>query len=222
MIFMWMTRTGRGFSLIELLVVMGIIVALAATFSFALRGSGSGGVALQSAQAELAAMLGGTRAQAVLHQTSARLLIYATPPPLGDAEKYLRCLQIAREEPPGSDQWIAGSDAAYLPRGIFIVPPAVPDTHLASGIIWPAGQFAPVSTLASPTGFVLGGRSFGDAYCVAYEPDGRADPDISKLALATAHISHGAVPRFDNPSAVRGVRLRPAGSIGLVNTADDF
>ncbi|MES1166813.1 MAG: prepilin-type N-terminal cleavage/methylation domain-containing protein, partial [Pseudomonadota bacterium] len=80
-------RATHGFSLIELLVVMGIMVALVAGFSLGLRGGGTSGLALQSAQSELAGLLGAVRTSAVLHHTSARLLICAAPPPQGDAEK---------------------------------------------------------------------------------------------------------------------------------------
>jgi prepilin-type N-terminal cleavage/methylation domain-containing protein len=212
----------HGFSLIELLVVMGIMVAMVAGFSLALRGGGTSGFALQSAQSELAALLGAARASAVLHHTSARLLISAAPPPQGDAEKYLRCLQVAREEPAESGRWVAEHDPVYLPRGIFMVPPTVPASHLAPGVSWPGGQFAPVSALAAAASCDLNGRNFGEAYAVEYAPDGRPDPAVGKLVLATARPSRDSFPRFDNPSAVRGLRLFSSGSIGWVNRADNF
>ena len=215
-------QTERGFTLIELLVVMGIIVVLVGGTGFARRSNSASGVALQSAQTELAWLLGATRAQAVLHQTSARLLVYATPPPTGEAAKYLRCLQIVREEPSDSGQWNAVSDPIYLPSGIFIVPPVVSATHLVAGLTWPGGQFAPVSTLLGPDGVAVGGSDFGEAYYVEYNSDGRADPAVTKLAMATAQPSRDSFPRFDNPDAVRGIRLRPAGTIATVNAAGDF
>src|SRR5205823_2782375 len=80
----------RAFTLIELLIVCGLISALVGIAALALGGRGGEGVALANAQSTVAALAGAARTQAVLNQTSTRLIIYATLPPTGDAAKYLR------------------------------------------------------------------------------------------------------------------------------------
>jgi prepilin-type N-terminal cleavage/methylation domain-containing protein len=216
------SHAGRGFSLIELLVVMGLLVSLAAAYGFARRGSDNDGMALRSAQAEIASLLSAARAMAVLQQTSVRVVVHAAQPPGGEKEKYLRCLQLAVEQPAGSGKWVARDEPAFLPRGVMVVPPAVAVALVGSGIVWPSGPFAPVSALPGGSGLMLNGREVGEAYWVEYTPDGRTEPAAGKLAVATAHATGNMPPRFDNPAAVRGLRLYPSGAVGWINHADDF
>ncbi len=216
------SRAGRGFSLIELLVVMGLLVSLAAAYGFARRRSDNDGMALRSAQAEIASLLSAGRSLAVLQQSRVRVVVHAAQPPGGEREKYLRCLQLVVEQPAGSDKWVARDEPAFLPRGVMVVPPAVVEAVVEPGIVWPAGPFAPVSALPGGSDLMLNGREIGEAYWVEYTPDGRVEPADGKLVVATAHASGSALPRFDNPAAVRGLRLYRSGAVGWINHADDF
>jgi len=197
--------------LIELLVVIGVIAIFTGVLGLGLHGSSSQGIALRSAQAQTAALLDAARNYAVLHQTPARLLIYATPPPLGDAEKYLRCFQIAIESPRDSGQWVAVGEPVVLSRTVAVIPPTMPENHLVPGVQWPTGSFAPLSLLMGPTDFALGGQDFGRAYSVEYAPDGRSTAGVQKLMLATVRPSPVSLACFDNPAAVRGIVLRSSG-----------
>ena len=104
----------RAFTLIELLVVIGMIILLVGGGALALSGRGGEGVALSNAQSLVAGLVGSTRAQAALHQTNARLIVYAQVPPgvAADAAKYLRAFQVVRQEtlPSGTTVWIAESE----------------------------------------------------------------------------------------------------------------
>src|SRR5687768_15558132 len=62
----------RAFTMVELLVVMGMIVLFAGGAALALSGRGGEGAALANAQSLVAGLVGATRAQAALHQTNAR------------------------------------------------------------------------------------------------------------------------------------------------------
>jgi prepilin-type N-terminal cleavage/methylation domain-containing protein len=226
-------REFRGFSLIELLTVVGLIVILLAVVGTALTGRGGDGTALLAGQNTLQSLVSATRAQAALHQTTARLLVYATPPPGGDADKYLRYLQIVREEPAGSGTWIAADTATLLPRGVFIVPPA--NITTTNGVSWNTSTAnGPVSLFVARNAAVapaltpsFGGAAGILAYHIEFTADGRATASFvagtpPRLAVATAVASLTAPPAFNNASAVRGVVIRPSGAVSRVNDANSF
>jgi prepilin-type N-terminal cleavage/methylation domain-containing protein len=227
-------RNRRAFSLVELLIAIGIILALLAAFGAALTGRGSEGAALLSAQNTIQSLVGSTRAQAALHQTTARLLVYAAPPPAGDADKYLHYLQVVREEPFGSGTWTASGPAVTLPAGIFIVPPA--NVQTTGGIAWNTNTISgPISLFVSRTAIAMtvdqqpfGGTTGRLAYYIEFTSDGRPTPSFvgatspPKLAVATATPSITAAPAFNNTSAVRGLLLRASGAITRVNDANSF
>ncbi len=236
-------RAPRAFSLIELLVVIALIVALLAGVGLALKGRGSDGAALTNAQATLAGLVGTARAQAALHQTTTRLLVYASQPPAADAAKFLRYLQVVREDPFGSGSYVATGPAVTLPAPVCVVPPTVPANLRVSGVIW-TGTLAlgPVSALLGPiTANVIGqstvlngiqrgvpqlfgGTGGGQAYYMQFSPDGTATGSGTnlKLALSTAVLAANALPQFNNPNAVRGLLLRRSGAVSFVGDANSF
>lgn len=229
----------KSFTLIELLVVIGVIVLLIGGGALALSGRGGEGAALANAQTIVAGLVGSARAQAALHQTSARLIVYAQQPPGGDAAKYLRTLVVVREDPYLSRRYTAAGDPVTLPLPICVVPPAqVPTTHLLPGVAWDNRATGPFSTLQVATGFNYGGqhvnspRQFfgnqgqsGRILFLEFAPNGTvAGPPAgaAKIALTTAVLSGNALPRFNNASAVRGLFVRKSGGISRVNAATGF
>jgi len=243
------TAERAAFTLIEVLVVIGLIVILVGGSAIALGGRGGEGVALTNAQSLVAGLVGSTRAQAALHQTSARLIVYAQIPPVAnaaDAAKYLRALQVVRQETlaNGRTVWVAAGDPVTLPAPICVVPPSpVPTTHLRL----PAGQAwnntvatGPVSTLTAATGFNYLGQSaatqaqfFGvngqsgrilylemDQTGVVVSPAPTSTP--IKIALSTAILGTNTPPLFNNANGVRGLFVRKSGAISLVDDATGF
>ncbi|MSU22927.1 MAG: type II secretion system protein [Opitutus sp.] len=234
-----------AFTLVELMVVTSLIALLTAGVGMALRGRGGEGVALANAQKILIGLVGSARAQAALHQTSARVLVYASLPPAGDAGKYLRYLQVARLE---GTAWVAAGDPVTLPTPICVVPPSpVPTTHLRTGVTWvntPAT--GPVSTLSLQRNFsvsgqsaaanlpgarpvpgqLFGGTGGGTVYFLQLEADGTVSSNTTgnptKIALATAVLAPAAIPQFNNASGVRGLFVRKTGAVSLVNDATGF
>jgi prepilin-type N-terminal cleavage/methylation domain-containing protein len=220
-------RTARAFTLLELLVVVGLIALLAAGFGIAL--GDTGGNALASAQTTVATMVGSARAQAAVHQTEAVLAIYGTRPPTGDPEKYLRLLQVFRNSTPGAARptWVAAGSPATLPRGVYVVPPSTAGL-LASGVTWPSNP-PRVSTLRGPIALAQpAGTPFGTgatAFVVEFAADGTiaqigALPH-SRLVVATAARVNN-LPQFNNNAAARGLILRPSGAVTFVNQAIGF
>jgi prepilin-type N-terminal cleavage/methylation domain-containing protein len=215
----------RGFTLIELLAAIAIIVVLVAAAGIAF--SDPGGSALATAQNTVATLVQTARAQAAVNQTRARFCVYGLRPPSGDTERFLRLLQVFREDPPTSNTWVAVGNPVYLPRGVYVVPN--PTSGLVvSGVTWPANP-APVSTLSS--GFNPGqpvGTPFNaaTAYYLEYSADGTLVTTLSnqvnsKVVVATATINNN-LPQFNNPGAVRGLLLRPTGGVTFVNDPTGF
>ena len=220
-------RGARAFTLIELLIVVGLIALLVGAVGLALGGTGS--TALASAQNSLASMVGTARAQAALKQTEARLLIYATRPPAGESDKFYRYLRVVVAETPGATgtgaRWTPVGSPVALPSGISVVP-ASTTGFLATGVTWPTNP-APVSTFISTTAarYTIVGdpaTSAADTYlAVQFSPDGTVSPTGAKLALATAAVANG-LPQFNNAGSVRGLLLRPSGGITRVNEPGSF
>jgi prepilin-type N-terminal cleavage/methylation domain-containing protein len=217
----------RAFTLIELLVVIGLIALLVGGLTLALGDTGV--TSLATAQNTLATLVGTARAQAAVKQTEARLLIYATRPPTGDTEKYLRYFRVVIANTPGvtatGATWTAIGAPVSLPRGVFVVPTSTTGL-LATGVVWPANP-APTSIFISTTAAsysVTGdpATTAADTYfAVEFAPNGAVLPTAPKLAVATATVVNG-LPQFDNAGAVRGLVLRSSGAVTRVNDAGSF
>jgi hypothetical protein len=220
-----------GFTLIEIMSVIGLIVILIGGFGFALRDNA--GSSLTSAQNTLGSLVGQARAQAAVYNTDVRLIIYSVRPPGGtdSVEKYLRVIQVIRNETPFATAatWVAVGSPVYLPRGIFVVPNPTSGL-LASGVTWPANP-APVSSLnpgflvpvsAAPLGTPFFGAT---AFYIEFKADGSLIPAVNpyiKLALTTGGFAANNLPAFNNANAVRGVLIRPNGAVSYVNEANGF
>ncbi len=219
----WTSPVRRAFSLVELMVVVGIIGLIAAGLGVAL--GDSGGNALATGQTTLATLVATARAQAAVNQTEARLLIYGARPPSGDSEKYLRLLQVVRAEPAGSTNWVPVGAAVSLPRGIYVVPPSTSGL-LAAGVAWPTNPPL-LSTLGNlisanqPTGTPFGTST---AYWLEFKSDGTITQMVApyiRLLVGTGALSNN-IPQFNNSGAVRGLLIRPTGAVTFVNDANSF
>jgi len=218
-----------------LLIVVGLIGVLVGGVSLAL--GDSSGRSLATAQQQLASLVGQARANAAIGQTETRLLFYGNPPPVGDATRFLRQVQLVRAVTPGSatTTWEPIGPALTLPRGIYLVPPTTAG-FIAAGVVWPTNP-APRSTLNARINYTLvSGNAplipiFGSSYWIEFLPNGSLRSDAAllvgqpypKLAIATATLSATNSPLFNNPGAVRGLIIRPAtGTVTYVNEAASF
>ncbi|MSU53548.1 MAG: prepilin-type N-terminal cleavage/methylation domain-containing protein [Opitutaceae bacterium] len=229
------TAGTRAFTLLELLIVVGLIGVLVGGVSLAL--GDSSGRSLATAQQQLASLVGQARANAAIGQTETRLLFYGNPPPVGEATRFLRQVQLVRALTPGSatTAWEPIGPALTLPRGIYLVPPTTAG-FIAAGVVWPTNP-APRSTLNTRINYTLvSGNTplipiFGSSYWIEFQPNGSLRSDAAllagqpypKLAIATATLSATNSPLFNNPGAVRGLIIRPAtGAVTYVNEAASF
>lgn len=217
----------RAFSLIEVMVVVGLIAVILGGFGFALRDSA--GSSLVSAQNTLASLIGQARAQAAVNQTEARVFFYNLRPPGGDTEKYLRLCQVFIANPQGSTtSWVPVGSPVYLPRGVYLVPNSTTGL-LATGVTWLTNP-APLSTPLG-TGTVTNqtaGSAFingNPVFFVEFKADGTINPAANpyiRLVVTTGGLGTNNLPAFNNANAVRGLLIRPNGAISYVNEATGF
>jgi len=215
-----------AFTLVEVMIVVGLIVILIGGFGFALRDTA--GSSLVSAQNTLGTLLGQARAQAAVNQTEARVMIYAARPPSGDSLKYLSLVQVFIASPQGSTTWAPVGSPVYLPRGVYFVPPST-NGLLASGVTWltnPPPLSTPIGTGGNPnqpTGTAFFGAS--TVYFIEFKADGSLNPTANpytKLVVTTGALGTNNLPAFNNANAVRGILIRPNGAISYVNETTGF
>ena len=115
-----MKKHQKGYTLIELLVVLGLMII---AFSYVIVTTiNNDGMSLKSSQRILSAVARGTKGQAIMKQSPARLIIYADESNDRDENKYLRYFGIVTQDPENPRKWIAGTEGTYLPKGIYFMP----------------------------------------------------------------------------------------------------
>jgi prepilin-type N-terminal cleavage/methylation domain-containing protein len=216
-----------AFTLLELLVVIGIIALIAGGLGFAL--GDTSGNSLASAQNTVVGLINTARTQAAVQQTEARLLVYATRPPADTNGYFLRQLRVVVAETPGlsSTRWRPVGAAVQLPRGIFVVPASTTGL-VAAGVAWPSGSNPPVSNLftAASRLTIVDDAAGPDTYFyVEFRSDGSLGnlgaQSYASLALSGATAANN-LPQFTNAGAVRGAIIRANGAVTAANDANAF
>ncbi len=223
-------RAASGFTLLELLVVVGLISAFALVVIGAL-GSGRGS-ALQAAQGTVANLLVAARTKATAANQSARVLVNFNPSNTDQPSRYLRYLVLQVRNPDGS--WRSLTDV-YLPDGVFLLPGMNP---LPAGLVANPGAWtrpgddqvlrssAFRTSVSDPAGSSAGSETW-----LAFEVTGDGMPNNSNgdvvLALGSAKppgtFAAGEPPVLVNsPEQVRGMSVSSYGVATLVSDRTGF
>ena len=233
----------RGFTLLELLVVIAVIAIIMGFIGLDLTGGGSAGMG--AAQRTFCSMLQQTRIQAIMNGAEARLLIYDEP---DDEEKYHRFLRVVvwMNEPykdhnsndqydsgetftdvdgsgGHSEAWIPKGDGVYLPDGVYVVPEQNDFTSLA--ILGSEQKWDPdaYSEWAGEEVFTFGKLEPERYTYVSFTSRGTTGACQIALTVAEPQPNEkGMSYRFINPSDVIGLRTRPYGSYELLSSVHDF
>jgi prepilin-type N-terminal cleavage/methylation domain-containing protein len=230
-----------GFTLLELLVVIGLIAAMSFFLVGGLMGGGAT-AALQSGQATMANLITAARTKAPATGRKTRLLVNVDP---AVPERYLRyiALQLARETGASPANWDTVTTVT-LPEGVYVVPSSLMQ---ASGLVaepasWKRvsdsgadlvsdlfnNQSASVALEGDASAQQWTGFAFTANSSLATIGPGSTPPKgFLVLTLGTrrppgSYLSGQAPIQLINPQAVRGLVLSAYGVPALLNERSAF
>lgn len=235
------SRTSSGFTLLELLVVAGLIAGLSLVLFVGLQGGGKA-MALQSAQSTLATMITSARLKASASGRHCRILVSHDA---AESERFLRCLVLQQARQPGASpaSWDT-VQTVMLPADVFVVPATltVPAGLVADASKWkrasdPAedlvsGVFLNQNITYAPEGEATARQWTG----LGFTPNGTlarlgssGAPSRGLLVIATGNLrapgsyTPGQSPvQLTGPDMVRGLVLSAYGVPALLNDRNAF
>ncbi len=233
-------RVVKGFTLLELLVTIGLIAAMSFFLAGGLPGGGAT-AALQSGQATIANLVTTARIKASATGRKTRLLVSTDP---GAPERYLRhlALQLARQAGSSPADWDTVA-AVTLPEGVYVMPSSLTQ---AGGLVASVADWKRASDPAADLGSdlfqnqSLPVRLEGDVSAqwwtgVGFTPNGTlaalagGPPPKGALVITLGArrppggYQPGESPvRLGNPQAVRGLILSAYGVPALVDERRSF
>lgn len=181
-----------GFSLIELLVVIGIIGVLSTVGVVSMRDSS--GSALRAATNIIAAQVQSARTAAILGNTEVRMLIEDSTT---DEENGFRRLRLVRKVAGSADDWEAVGPPIRLPKGVFIdMGPETPHSTRDS-------------TVALPLTMDWSGKSY---YYYEFSSTGTLEKNAGgRIVIAAGKFSPNEGWKKKNDTLLQGIFLRRLG-----------
>ena len=228
-------KSNRGFTLLELVIVLSIIVILATMGLVGYQASVPPG-AVNAARNELHGLLRFAREQAIVRGSSSMLIINYDN---SDRAKFLRYAGVVVEEEYESGNWIAAHSGIYLPEGVYFVPQtvdALTDGFALDGL-WPADTEAKsiYNCTNSGSGLAIGGVLYPVSQSIVFDsgdpdevdwigfqfgPDGRIDKadfgacasvagnQNKQLVLGLAEYDAAEILQFERSEAAVGIVVR--------------
>lgn len=230
-----------GFTLLELLVVVGLIAGLSLVLFLGLQGGGQA-AALQAGQATMANLVTSARLKAAATGRHCRVLVGHDP---AVSDRYLRTLvlQVARQPGANATDWET-VQTFTLPAGVFVLPASL---ATSTGLVADVSQWRRVSEPGEELNSgvfrnqnlitaLAGDTSAQNWTGVCFTPNGTLAPLASGgqpprglLVLSTGGLrtpgsyAQGESPvQLTNPHAVRGLVLSAYGVPALLNDRSAF
>lgn len=233
-------RFSRGFTLLELLVVIGLVAGISL---FLLQAIFSGRAnSLQSGQAQIANLISAARMKAAATGKRTRLLVHVDPVSNPD-RRFLRfyVYQLGSENSSAPSAWTT-IDSGYLPENIFFVPGSL---TLAGGLVSDRTQWKKTSAaaedlvsdmLVQTNALTIPGDTAPQTWAgFVFTPQGTLAPlngsgaPKGNLVLATGVVrapnsmASGESPvRLQDPASVRGMAFSVYGVPTLLNDQTAF
>jgi len=215
-----------GFTLLELLVVLGLVAALSVVLLGGLAGGGKS-VALQSGQTLVANLITAARTRAVASGNQTRVLVHHDPDSPLAAERYLRHLAL---EELRAGSWVTLQSTA-LPAGVYFLPHQnrTPAGLLPGETAWTKldGTRLHSSCLfRAPIQQVVDGTTAENWVEIAFTAQGTTATS-GQLVLATGRLlppgsGSGSPVVLDGQETVRGLSISGYGLAVLINERSGF
>jgi len=206
----------RGFSLIEILAVVTILMVLSSIVVIK-RGGGGRGNALRNAQAVTGSLLELARTHATMQGVPVRLLIYDG----SNAEERWRRVAVVRRV---GDSWEQFQPVTTLPEGVIWMPPADMDGPvIGSGVTGvKRSTFGHLPSSDQRMNLTLPGTEDNAAW-IFYEfgPEGRA-VNSGQIVLQSVRSNGSGNFLVVDEHLAAGCRLRRSGVISYINSPEEF